>query len=202
MLGTETTVATYLTLWEPPIPIIWREQDGFTAAPPRATDPDDPASTDTASKASGSSSKTTTIVIATVVPIAVIVAFFLWLIVHRRRCRRPDPATIITSIPELEGKEFWPVELPTPLHQGIELPALAVLPDVELVANSIYRAPPAVVPSRPVEDEEIAWLRRERERVNLRRDRLLEVQALEDEDRQLERSIRERTRAAAAGGGV
>lgn len=198
VLGSETQRGTYPTLWATPIPIIWREQDGLA--------PTAPTNTGAISTArDSSSSNTTTIVIATIIPIALIAAFVIALILHRRRIARPSPDSIVMTIPELDGMEFWSATVELPAATTLELPGdRAPLPgqqNVGLAAYPVHHGVRRVVPSPvgPAEDDEIAWLRRERERVNQRRDRLLEVQALEDEDRQLERSIRERTRAAGGG---
>lgn len=117
VLGTETTSATVLTLWEPPIPIIWRDQDRFARA--LSTD-----ASETATHTGTAHSKhTATIAIATVVPVVVIVSLIVGLILHRRRCARPSPDSIFMSVPELEGREFWPshIALPVPHDQEVQM---------------------------------------------------------------------------------
>lgn len=122
-----------------------------------------------------------------------------------------------------------PVELPTRRAVPIGLPASPALPS-ELPTIEAPNSPPAAVegveqsvspiesptpyvvetptpPSgtppaaaTPIDDDEIARLRRERDRVIERRERLLKLEALDDEERQLDRKID--ARMGGAGGAV
>lgn len=169
-----------------------------------------------------------TIVIATVVPVIVIAMFILAFVLYRRRARRV-PTDTMNSLPELDGTDkdrpngalpFWPapVELsargvvppagvitpshiwPTPAVEVVELPVHQTDPPASWRSPAAEIATPAPPPVIAAEDDaEIQWLERERERVNERRLRLLQLEELADEDRQLERKIRERRSGASAG---
>lgn len=73
------------------------------------------------------------------------------------------------------------------------------LETLEVPVNAESTTSPLTVPARkvvpvvaPQEDQEIAWLNSELERVNERRENLRKLEALNDEHRELERRINER----------
>lgn len=96
--------------------------------------------------------------------------------------------------------------------KGIELPVTPIASPAQYrvespVETSWAPPPPAALPviqlipaTTPIDNDEIERLRRERDRVVERRERLLKLEALDDEERQLNLKINERM--GGAGGAV
>lgn len=181
------------------------ETTSITFTPPNTSPPPDPH-------------HAIIIVIATVVPAVLIFLFVLAFIFYRRRARRV-PAITQTSLDEIDTNtndppnsvpEFWPapVELSSQHAREMEVP----VPHLATVALPVYPTYPiaprgysaasthvAVSAAAPQDDDEIEWLEHERQRVNERRERLLTLDALEEEDRQLQRRIQERRSGTGSG---
>lgn len=173
-----------------------------------------PLATSGAITAHGPQDHTAVIAISTTVPVVIIALIIIALISFRRRARRNIAANPVT-VPELDsgervlamtGRQFWPasIELATHPAQGVKIIQTggAVEHAVGPVDRSLATTPPLVsgfhaqaATSPPVSmvasDQELHRLHREREIVNVRRERLLKLEALDDEDRELQRQIDE-----------
>lgn len=93
------------------------------------------------------------------------------------------PPAVVPPSPEISPT---PPPWVSPVPEG--LPENITHPTPQIASPT----PPVAPPTAPEDDEEIQLLQRERVRVSERRERLLMLQALDDEDRRLEERISER----------
>lgn len=182
---------TYTRVDAPAIAVIWRNGDfptlttsaitsttnGTVPEPDDSTNPPPPPA---------HGAPTTTIAVATVVPIVVIAMIILGFFIYRRRAR-PSPAP---PFPEIGGNDIFQISGTQLLPAPIEL--------------QTYQSQTSLSPSRPpatgvapavvtLDEGEVQVLQSRREQVRKHRERLVRLQALDVEDRELEEMINERT---------
>lgn len=172
---------TYTRVDAPAIAVIWRDGDF-----PTSTTPPEPKDSGNPPAPPAHGLPTTTIAVATVVPIIVIALIILGFIIYRRRAR-PSPAP---PFPEIGGNDIFQISGTQLLPAPIEL--------------QTYQSQTSLPPSRPpatvvapavvtLDGGEVQVLESRREQVRKHRERLVRLQALDVEDRELEEMINERT---------
>ncbi|KAL0639006.1 hypothetical protein Q9L58_001887 [Maublancomyces gigas] len=162
-----------------------------------------------------------TVAIAIAVPILVITISILAFLIFRRRAKQNHGAPE-TVLPELDGDTHkstvlielsaqsppraelpgtTPVSTPSPPREiSPTPPPWAPQPFQHLPEHRVSPAASPTPPIAPEDDNEIQSLQRERVRVGERRERLLMLEALDEEDRRLEQKISERMTGLRGGG--
>lgn len=195
---------TYTRVDAPAIAVIWRSED-MTSTSTTSGLPTTNNTTPEPTPTENPHDNPTIIALATVVPIVLIALSILAFIIFRRRARQNRAIPISPSFPEISGNDVFqmgdsqvlaaPIELETLPTQASEFQAIPAV-DAALPRSPPSQSRPPATPVFPATglhvNDELQLLQSKRGRVNEHRERLLRLEALEAEDRELEQMINDR----------